>query len=128
MMQDATRSGALEYFKLASEFERLQAGDSQYHFYKRGNRSVQGHLNEVVWMFTNLAMEEGLPPDEASVLGWDQWVNGMLKSVKGSGGYLRPSELMLVHWLQQYCGVGEAEVAAVLERHKNMRRNSGVFQ
>jgi hypothetical protein len=127
VMQHAARSGVLEYFKSSPEFENLQAGASPYHFYRRGDRSVQGHLNEIIWTFTNLAMEEGLPPDEASVYGWDQWANSMLKNVKNLKGYVRPSEMMLMHWLLNYCGVSDTEAALALEQYKKMRRESAAL-
>ena len=71
--------------------ESLQA----VHFFKRGDRSVQGHINEVLYMAAHRAYEgTGLPIEEASLIAFDGVANGMFRSIRG-GDYFMPAELEL---------------------------------
>ncbi|WHS59092.1 hypothetical protein [Pseudomonas sp. G2-4] len=128
VMQHAARTGVLEQIDFTSTFERLQAGESQYHFYRRGDRSVQGHLNEIVWMFTDQTMEMGLPADEIAANQCDRRLNGMLKCLKGQKDYIVPNEEMLMHWFKHYCGVSDADVASARGRYKALMRESAAFE
>ncbi|MBT2296338.1 DUF6933 domain-containing protein [Pseudomonas fluorescens] len=128
VMQHAARTGVLEQIDFTSTFERLQAGESQYHFYRRGDRSVQGHLNEIVWMFTEQTMEMGLPADEIAANQCDRWLNGMLKGLKGQKDYIVPNEEMLMHWFKHYCGVSDTDVASARGRYKALMRESAAFE
>ncbi|WP_455914691.1 DUF6933 domain-containing protein [Pseudomonas syringae] len=65
------------------------------HFFKRSDRSVQGHINEVLYMAAHRAYEgTGLPIEEASLIAFDGVANGMLRSIRG-GDYFKPAELEL---------------------------------
>lgn len=65
------------------------------HFFKRSDRSVQGHINEVLFMAAHRAYEgTGLPIEEASLIAFDGVANGMFRSIRG-GDYFMPAELEL---------------------------------
>jgi hypothetical protein len=65
------------------------------HFFKRSDRSVQGHINEVLYMAANRAYEgTGLPVEEQGLIAFGGVANGMLRSIKG-GDYFIPAELEL---------------------------------
>ena len=128
VMQHAARTGVLEQIELTPAFERLHAGESQYRLYRRGERSVQGHLNEIVWMVTDRAMESGLPSDEIAASQWDGWLNRMIKSVSGQKDYIVPNEEMLMHWFKHYCGVNNANIAVARERYKALMRAGADFE
>jgi len=62
------------------------------HFYKRGDRSVQAHINDVLYLAAHEAYEgPGLPIELGGLVEFDGIANRFLRSIKG-GDYFRPAE------------------------------------
>jgi Txe/YoeB family toxin of Txe-Axe toxin-antitoxin module len=62
------------------------------HFFKRGDRGVQAHMNDALGMAAYDAYEgRGLPEELNDLIAFDQRLNRTLRSIKG-GGYFQPSE------------------------------------
>ncbi|MGV8920036.1 MAG: hypothetical protein ACOH2R_19890 [Pseudomonas sp.] len=92
-------------------------------FFKRGHRSAQGHLNEALWTFADDAYSNGhLPLDEYEAMKADAWNNNLLVSAKTKCGYIHPDEEMLIHFLQRFCGVSEAQAAEARALHSQWQR------
>lgn len=65
------------------------------HFFKRSDRSVQGHINEVLYMAAYDAYEgEGLPVEAPDLIAFGEVPNGMFRTIRG-GDYFIPAELEL---------------------------------
>jgi hypothetical protein len=65
------------------------------HFFKRSDRSVQAHINDVLYMAAYDAYEgKGLPVEEPDLIAFGEVPNGMFRSIRG-GGYFFPAELEL---------------------------------
>ncbi|MGA3681062.1 DUF6933 domain-containing protein [Pseudomonas graminis] len=65
------------------------------YFFKRSDRSVQAHINDVLYMAAYDAYKgQGLPVEESELIAFDGSANGMLRSIRG-GDYFYPAELEL---------------------------------
>jgi hypothetical protein len=62
------------------------------HFFKRGDRSVQAHINDVLGLAAHEAYEgPGLPIELGDLVEFDGIANKFLRSIKG-GDYFRPAQ------------------------------------
>ncbi len=85
-------------------------------FCLRGDRSVQSHINDVVWNIEYQADEMGgLPEDlvQASLL--DEWINHTVRSTKTHKDYFQPNEEMFLEWITLYGDLDPGEVPQVRE-------------
>ncbi len=65
------------------------------HFFKRSDRSVQGHINEVLYMAARREyVGPGLPIGEQDLIEFDGVANQFYRSIRGSD-YIIPAELEL---------------------------------
>ncbi|VVO38764.1 DUF6933 domain-containing protein [Pseudomonas fluorescens] len=125
MLNHALHRGVLEWVEYPSMLERFTELNREFSFYRRSDRSAQGHLNEIVWMFKGDVADAGcLPPDEAAASRYDTRTNHCLRS-RRLKDYFYPDEEMLIHWLQKFCGVSEvsAQEAGELSRQLNRERS-----
>lgn len=65
------------------------------HFFKRSDRSVQAHINDVLYMAAYDAYEgKGLPVEAPDLIAFGEVPNGMLRSIRGGDDFI-PAELEL---------------------------------
>ena len=65
------------------------------YFFKRGDRSVQAHINDVLYMAAYDAYEgKGLPVEEPDLIAFGEVPNGMFRSIRGGDDFI-PAELEL---------------------------------
>lgn len=123
MLDHAMQSSVLEWVEYPSMLERFTELNREFSFYRRSDRSAQGHLNEIVWIFKGDVADAGcLPPDEAAASCYDTRTNHFLRGRAGVKDYFYPDEEMLIHWLQKFCGVSEVR-ARELGRQLNRERS-----
>jgi hypothetical protein len=128
MLTHAMRSGVLEWVESPSMLERFTELNREFSFYRRSDRSAQGHLNEIVWMFKENVADAGcLPPNEAAASRYDTKTNRFLRS-KRLKDYFYPDEEMLIHWLQKFCGVSEVRAREAGELSKQLNRERSAPQ
>lgn len=102
---------------------RYEESCRQYLLYKRRHRGAQKHIDDIAWIFQGFAAEWGtLPSDEFAAGRFDAQMNDTLRNSKGFKDYYAPDEEMMVHWLRQYCGLGEQGIQAARDRRKDVRR------
>lgn len=78
-------------------------------FHQRGDRSVQSHINDVVWHFERSVDEIGDVPTDVDLIGFDAYVNHILRKRKGEKDYFNPQHAFLHHWLMQYADLSESQ-------------------
>lgn len=90
-----------------TSFDRFRLQHFSRAFYLRGDRSVQAHINDVVWHFRRWVddayYEKGLFPEGAGLIGHDVFVNHLLRKRKGEKDYFYPQREFLHGWLR-HCG------------------------
>lgn len=110
-----------------SEFRQIFAGFDMYHgdicFCLRGDRSVQGHINDVAWQFENAVNDAGCLPDNyAESASFDEWQNATLRSARQSKDYFFPDETMFTRWFMRYSGRGNSDESIILRSFDALRR------
>lgn len=110
-----------------NEFRQIFAGFDEYHrdicFCLRGDRSVQGHINDVAWQFENAVNDAGCLPDNyAESASFDEWQNATLRSARQSKDYFFPDETMFTRWFARYSGRGNSDEAVILRSFDALRR------
>lgn len=71
-------------------------------FYQRGDRSVQGHLKEVVWHLERQCYEEGMLNEDIDCLGFNLFIGQTPRMIKGNKDYIIPNEEFLSYWLSTF--------------------------
>ncbi|MCY1421766.1 hypothetical protein D9M71_374300 [compost metagenome] len=124
MLTLAMRDGVLDWIEMPTAGEQFMAFTSQYVMFKRGERSAQGHINEALWIYQDIAHASGcLPPNEFAVVNFDNDMNATPRTSKAlKGKYFYPEEEMLACWLQKFCGVADAGVAKFREQRLALLR------
>ncbi|CAA6805805.1 MAG: Unknown protein [uncultured Thiotrichaceae bacterium] len=80
---------------------------------KRNHRSVQSHINDVVWHLQNHAKNTGaLPATPKEVVNFGVFVNKQLRSTKAMPDYFYPYERMQEQWSKWF---PELELAPISE-------------
>ena len=109
--------------------ERFQESCGQFILYRRSHRSAQKHIDEIAWIFQDVAAERGsLPPDEFSAERFDGDMNDCPRNSKGHKDYYYPDEEMMAHWLRQYCSLEESTVQTALDRRMEVKREVWALQ
>lgn len=73
-------------------------------FYRRGDRSVQSHINDVSWHIEMTADEMGELPTGIDLIAFDCYINNTIRNHKGKKGYFVPLQSFLHQWLCRYGG------------------------
>ncbi|MNT37237.1 hypothetical protein D3C72_1733650 [compost metagenome] len=109
--------------------ERFQESSSQFRLYRRSHRSAQKHIDEIAWIFQDVAAERGsLPPDEFSAGRFDGDMNDCPRNSKGHKDYFFPDSEMMAHWLRRYCGLDESGIQTALDRRMEVKREIWALQ
>ncbi|MCW8932032.1 MAG: hypothetical protein OQL19_17590 [Gammaproteobacteria bacterium] len=91
-------------------------------FYQRGDRSVQNHINDVLWHFEYLADEMGEIPQGVDLIGFDVSVNRLLRKRQADKDYFYPQHEFLHDWLTHYGECSEPEADNFIEGLKAQER------
>jgi len=83
------------------------------HFYQRGDRSTQSHINDVAWHFEDSVYQSGYLFEEVELIGFDLSINHRLRKHKGAKDYFFPQHEFLKYWLAQYALLSQTQI----ERH-----------
>ncbi|ABM03670.1 conserved hypothetical protein [Psychromonas ingrahamii 37] len=71
-------------------------------FYQRGDRSVQAHINEVVWHLERLCFEDGMIKENIDCLRFNLFTGQIPRRIKGNKDYLFPNQEYLSYWLKAF--------------------------
>ncbi|MGA9222796.1 MAG: hypothetical protein WBZ57_16540 [Pseudomonas graminis] len=93
------------------------------HFFKRSDRSVQAHINDVLYMAAYDAYEgEGLPVESPDLIAFGEVPNGMFRTIRG-GDYFIPAELELKQAFPRFGMVmTEVEISEGYKSWRSRRR------
>lgn len=93
------------------------------YFFKRGDRSVQAHINDVLYMAAYDAYEgKGLPVEEPDLIAFGEVPNGMFRSIRGGDDFI-PAELELKQASPKFGMVmTEVEIAEGYKSWRSRRR------
>lgn len=93
------------------------------HFFKRSDRSVQAHINDVLYMAAYDAYEgKGLPVEEPDLIAFGEVPNGMFRSIRGGDDFI-PAELELKQASPRFGMVmTEVEIAEGYKSWRSRRR------
>jgi|GEM_PF-5246289 len=87
--------------------------------YQRSDRSVQTHINDVVWHFRHSIHEEmSSIPTGIELLGFDTSVNQLFRIRKIDKDYFTPQYEFLHAWLTRYCFYTSEQVDGCIEKYK----------
>ncbi|MEN4752689.1 hypothetical protein ABEH28_23355 [Pseudomonas sp. Ps21-P2] len=109
--------------ELQRHVDLLEESLQSVHFFKRSDRSVQAHINDVLYMAAYDAYEgKGLPVEAPDLIAFGEVPNGMLRSIRG-GDYFIPAELELKQACPRFGMVmTEGEIADGYKRWRSRRR------
>lgn len=123
LMRSAGQHDVLQWVKDEPMMELFDKSNREYRFYKRRHRGAQKHIEDIAWFFQDCVAELGiLPPDEYAAGRFDAQMNDFVRGSKAHPDYFVPSEEMMVHWLRQYCGLGEEGIQAARDRRKAVQQ------
>ncbi len=98
-----------------SSLERYYHQHNSRAFYLRGDRSVQSHINDVVWHFRNSVDESQEVPTEVDLIGFDDFANQLLRKRKAEKDYFYPQREFLHAWLRHYGEYNIVQADACIE-------------
>ncbi len=108
--------------QIASLLSTLQENHTAAEFHTSSNRSVQAHINEVLFQSRLAIQEKGCTPDPSEQAEiFDDFINKMLRRIAG-GDYFYPAEAKLLSFLRGYTDFKEADLDAVRERMNAAKR------
>lgn len=137
----------LEHFKQALIFQVLayannngiwQASDEkiamgrgldqmqEFHFFRRSERSVQTHINDVVLMLRDIAdANPAVLEHDQAMLQFNYFTNNKLRKSKAfpTKDYITPYEEMLIFWQQHYLQATHEQLASTRQRLVDNRRS-----
>ncbi|WP_375750013.1 DUF6933 domain-containing protein [Vibrio sp. HN007] len=104
-------------------FRRYLRKHPKPYFCKRGDRSAQSHINEVVWQFEDRVNEIGvLPNNQEEAASFDEWINSMIRSTKRHPDYFYPDEEMFFDWMLEYGDLDPSEREFVQANFASLRQ------
>ena len=119
----ALQSGVLAEEQFAMFIDEFMAQTADIFLCQRSDRSVQAHINDVVWHFIQTVNANGCVPDnEGEMLHFSNYVNRILRKTKQSRDYTQPDEEMLLFWLQQFCGFTPEQIAGIKQHFSDLHR------
>ncbi len=98
-----------------ASLERYRHQHNRCAFYSRGDRSVQAHINDVVWHFRRCAYDGGDVPTEVDLIGFDIFVNQILRKRQAEKDYFIPQHEFLHAWLIDYGEYNTAQADACID-------------
>lgn len=101
--------------------ERYRHKHNSCAFYMRGERSVQAHINDVVWHFNRLADNSGEVPIEVNLISFDVFMNEFLRKRKSEKDYFTPHYEFLHKWLRSFGEYSAAKAGACIDSLKAMK-------
>jgi hypothetical protein len=102
--------------------ERYREQHTSRAFYLRGDRSVQSHINDVVWHFRNAADSQGEVPAEADLIEFDIFSNELLRQRKAAKTYFYPQREFSHAWLRHYAQYSTTQADACIDHLKAKAR------
>ena len=103
----------------------LESYNSQHQccaFHQRGDRSVQSTLNDVAWHFNRSVDEIGAVPEGVDLIGFDAFINDLLRKHKSEKDYFYPQHKFLHAWLIHYGETTAAQADQHIQQLKNQER------
>ena len=91
-------------------------------FHQRGDRSVQSTLNDVVWHFKESSHTQGAVPEGVDLIGFDAFVNDLLRKHKTEKEYFYPRRKFLHAWLAEYGEMTKAQADKKIQQLKDQER------
>ena len=109
--------------ELQRHVDLLEESLQPVHFFKRSDRSVQAHINDVLYMAAYDAYEgKGLPVEAPSLIAFGEVPNGMFRSIRGGDDFI-PAELELKQASPRFGMVmTEVEIAEGYKSWRSRRR------
>ncbi|MCU7939705.1 MAG: hypothetical protein KZQ64_03065 [gamma proteobacterium symbiont of Bathyaustriella thionipta] len=101
---------------IEDSLENYQHQHNNCAFYPRGDRSVQAHINDVLWHFEHSVNETGEVPQGVDLIGFDTYANRILRKRKGEKDYFYPQHEFLHLWLTHYGDCNEAGADKQIEQ------------
>jgi hypothetical protein len=105
-----------------SSLQRYRHQHNSSAFYLRGDRSMQTHINDVIWHFRNWADVRGVLPTKVDLIGQDFFVNQLLRRRKTKKDYFTPQNEFLHAWLTHYGEYSMAQADSSIARLKAKER------
>ncbi len=99
----------------------------QFHncvFYNRGDRSVQAHINDVVWHFKSYSVSSNGIPHGEELISFDNFVNELLRADKVTKDYFYPYHRFLHQRLMEINRLPEIEADQLLDKLKDRNRST----
>lgn len=92
-------------------------------FYARSDRSVQAHINDIAWHFSEYySASPGYLPEGEEVLNFDFKLNALLRTTKNKPDYFHPDEEFLRRTLIEIGQVPSAIADGMIEQLKEIKR------
>jgi hypothetical protein len=90
-------------------------------FHQRSDRSVQSHINDVVWAFELWVEKAGYVLNGVELIEFADNVNGTPRKRKTDKDYIFPYKAFLHYWLTQFAAQGDTEANEQVEALRALR-------
>ena len=119
-----------DHIAIEESLDVFTADYNQCAFYQRGDRSTQAHINDVAWHVELETDKTGEVPVDEDAIGFEIFVNQLLRKGRGNKDYFEPREEFAQMWLQQFAHLKPNKAASLIEAFKeNIRaRNRARFE
>lgn len=98
-----------------ASLERYRHQYNRCAFYLRGDRSVQAHVNDVVWHFRRWVDDCGDIPTEVDLISFDVFANQLLRKRNSEKDYFTPQDEFFHAWLRHYGEYNTVEADACID-------------
>ncbi len=96
---------------------------NQCAFYARSDRSVQAHINDVAWHFSEYySASPGYFPEGEELLNFDDSVNRLMRKPKGSPDYIYPDNVLLKRTLIEIGQVSASAASDMIDQLQTLKR------
>ncbi len=102
--------------------ERFRQQHNNCRFYLRGDRSVQAHINDVLWHFRSWVDNHGELPTDVDLIGLDVFANQLYRKRRDEKEYFTPQHEFFRAWLIHYGEYSPSQADAAIDCIKAKER------
>lgn len=92
----------IDQCKATQYIEQYDAAINTCIFHQRGDRSVQAHMNEVVWHLQSLVERQGIITERLDCLLFSVAAAGIYRIRKGDKDYFQADQAFFTYWLETF--------------------------
>ena len=106
---EEVNNGKMDQTEATRYIEQYDALINTCIFHQRGDRSVQSHINDVVWHLQALVERQGHITERLDCLMFSVTASNILRRRNGEKDYFQPNKAFFAYWLKTFSPQSETE-------------------